>query len=243
VNFELENERMKSSASGSPLLVFCAASVEPAVVPIAAAFQRETGVAVQFEVGPSGPLIERMRREKRGDLFIPASQQPFLDRCQSDGTVSKVLPLASLKLVLAVKPGKSDAITLKDLLAGKARYAISHEESAAGLATLEAIAPLGDWQPFAEGAQTILPTVTEVAHAIRDSAEVDCGIVWDATARQYGLTVIEFPELDSSKSVIAAGVLATSGQAEHAQKFAAYLASPEKGGAYFKMLGYSAIAS
>lgn len=234
---------MKSPASGSPLLVFCAASVEPAVVPIAAAFQRETGVAVQFEVGPSGPLIEKMRREKRGDLFIPASQQPFLDRCQSDGTVTEVVQLATLKLVLAVKPGKPAAITFKDLLAGKARYAISHEESAAGLATLEAIAPLGDWQPFAEGAQVILPTVTEVAQSIRDSADVDCGIVWDATARQFGLTVVDLPELAGSKSVIAAGILATSGQVEIAKKFAAYLAAQDKGGAYFKMLGYSAIAS
>ena len=114
----IERRQMKSQASGSPLLVFCAASVEPAVVPIAAAFQRETGVAVQFEVGPSGPLIEKMRREKRGDLFIPASQQPFLDRCQSDGTVTEVVRLATMTLVLAVKPGKPAAITFKDLLVG-----------------------------------------------------------------------------------------------------------------------------
>lgn len=234
---------MKSGASGSPLLVFCAASVEPAVAPIAAAFQRETGIAVHFEAGPSGPLIEKMRREKRGDLFIPASQQPFLDRCQSDGTVVDLVPLATLKLVLAVNAGKPAAITLKDLLAGKVRYAVAHEESAAGLATLEAIAPLGDWQTFAEGAQEILPTVTEVAQAVRNGVKVDCGIVWDATAWQYGLTIVELPELSGVKSTIGAGVLAASGQKELARKFAVYLAAPDKGGQYFKMLGYSAAAS
>jgi molybdate transport system substrate-binding protein len=239
----MEVEQMKSQASGSPLLVFCAASVEPAVVPIAAAFQRKTGVAVQFEVGPSGPLIERLRREKRGDLFIPASQHPFLDRYRSDGTITDIVPLATLKLVLAVKPGKPGAITFKDLIAATTRYAISHEESAAGLATLEAIAPLGDWQPFAEGAQAILPTVTGVAQAVRDDAEVDGGIVWDATARQYGLTIVELPELSGTRSVIAAGILGTSGRPEIAKKFAAYLAAPDQGGTYFKMLGYSVAAS
>lgn len=234
---------MKSGISGSSLLVYCAASVEPAIAPLAAAFERETGIRVQIEVGPSGPLTDKLRRDKRGDLFIPASQQPFLERCQNDGTLTESIPLATLSLVLAVNPAKSVAITFKDLLAGKIRFALAHEESAAGLATLEAIAPLGDWQAFAETAQTIFPTVTETAQAVRDGGDVDCAIVWDATARQFGLTAVELPELAGAKSTIAAGVLASSSNAATAKKFAAYLTDPNKGGQYFKMLGYSAAGS
>ena len=175
---------MSSTKDPLPLLVYCASSIEPAMMPISAAYQRETGTPIKLETGASGPLVEAIKRAKRGDLFVPASEKPFLDRLRQDGTVTDVIPLAALHLVLAVQRGSTAAaITLSDLLAGRHRYAIAHEESAAGLATLAALAPLGSWQQFAEGAEAILTNVTEVAAAIRDGGDVDCGIVWDATAR------------------------------------------------------------
>jgi molybdate transport system substrate-binding protein len=226
----------------APLLVYCAASVEPALAPIAAAYGRETGVAVKLEVGPSGVLVEKFKHARRGDLYVPASENPYLDHCQKDGSVTKIVPLAKLRLVLAVnRTADSSGITYKDLLAGRRHFAIAHEEAAAGLATLEALAPLGDWQQFAEAARSILPTVTEVAAAVRDGGDVDCGITWDATARQYGLMIVDLPELAAAQAVIAAGILASSQNAAGAQHFADYLAAPDKGGGMFKTLGYSAL--
>ena len=235
---------MNPNTNHDPLLVYCAASVEPALAAIAAAYGRETGTSVKLEVGPSGVLVEKFKHARRGDLFVSASQSPYLDRCQQEGTVTKVVPLATLRLVLAVhRQADQSGITYQDLLAGRRRFAIAHEEAAAGLATLEALAPLGDWQQFAEAAQVILPTVTEVAAAVRDGAGIDCGIVWDATARQFGLTIVELPELTAARSVIAAGVLSSSKNAAGARAFADYLAAPHQGGAMFKTLGYSAVAS
>ena len=142
----------------APLLVYCAASVEPALAAIAAAYGREAGVAVKLEVGPSAVLVEKFKHARRGDLFIPASESPYLDHGRQDGTVTKVKRLAKLRLVLAVnRTAAPSGATYKDLLAGRRRFAIAHEEAAAGLATLEALAPLGDWQQFAEAAQQILP--------------------------------------------------------------------------------------
>lgn len=235
---------MNSKTDQAPLLVYCAASVEPALAPIAAAFGRETGTPVKLEVGPSGVLVEKLKRADQGDLFVPASESPYLDHCRQDGTVTNVTRLASLRLVLAVRRSASGSgIPYKDLLAGRHRFAIAHEEAAAGLATLEALAPLGDWQQFAEAAEKILPTVTEVAAAVRDGVGVDCGIVWDATARQYGLATMDLPELASARAVIAAGILAFSHNAAGAQVFVDYLAAPDKGGAMFRTLGYWASES
>jgi molybdenum ABC transporter molybdate-binding protein len=226
------------------LLVYCAASVEPALAAIAAAYGRETGTLVTLDVGPSGVLVEKFKHARRGDVFVPASESPYLDHCRQNGTVTNVVQLATLRLVLALNRTASSAgSTYKDLLAGRRRFAIAHEEAAAGLATLEALAPLGDWQQFAEAAQAILPTVTEVAAAVRNGTDVDCGMVWDATARQFGLTIVDLPELAAARSVIAAGVLTSSKNAAGAQEFADYLAAPEKGGTMFKMLGYSPLGS
>jgi len=235
---------MNPTKDHAPLLVYCAAGVEPALSPIAAAYERETGTPVKLETGPSGALVEKLKRARHGDLFVPASESPYLDHCRQDGTVTKVFPLATFRLVLAVnRHVRHSGIALSDLLAGRCRYAIAHEEAAAGLATLEALAPLGNWQQFAEAAQAILPTVTDVAQAVRGGVDVDCGIVWDATARQYGLAIVELPELAATRAVIAAGILASSKNAVGAQKFADYLAAPDKGRAMFESLGYSALGS
>ena len=230
---------MTSQRGHSPLLAYCAASVAPAVEPAAAAFERGSGILVKLEIGPSGRLLEKLKRDKRGDLFIPAAAQPYLEKCRADGAVSDIFSLASLRLVLAHgKAVGSATISLDDLVQGRRRYAIAHEEAAAGLATLEALAPVIDWKQFAEGAAEIYPSVTEVAKAVRE-AVVDCGIVWDATARQYGLAIVDAAELASAQVDIAAGLLTVSHNPDGARKFAQYLAAADQGGAFFKMLGYS----
>ncbi len=233
---------MQPNKQQPPLWVYCAASVEPAISAIAAAFTRETGAAVHLDTGPSGMLFEKIKRSKKGDMIIPAAQDPYLDRAVAEGSVTEIMPLASLRLVLAANPhAPPSSLTLQDLLTGRRRYAIAHEEAAAGLATLEALAPLGDWQQFAKGAQAILPTVTDVARAIRDGVEVDCGIVWDATARQYGLPTVDLAELASSRAVLAVGILAMSKHAATTRQFADYLAAPDKGRVFFKTLGYETV--
>lgn len=248
-----------------PLVVYCAASVEPAVRPISAAYFRATGRPVKLEVGPSGPLAEKLKKAGGGDLYIPAAARPFIDRAEQSGVVVKRVPLAALKLVLATRP-ESAAVTLQDIVDCNTHYVLAHEESAAGLATLEALAPLGDWPTIAAEAAAILPTVSDVAAAVRDGevpdcgmawdataeqfakvaataayngATADCGIIWDATARQFGLAVSEVPEFESVRATIAAGILASSRDPAAAEELADYLAASSD---YFTLLGYGDVS-
>ena len=77
--FWLGDYGMKPAAEAKPLLVYCAVSVQPAVRPIAEAYERETGTPVELQTGSSGALETQIRLSKKGDLFIPAAESPYLN--------------------------------------------------------------------------------------------------------------------------------------------------------------------
>jgi molybdate transport system substrate-binding protein len=208
--------------------------------PIAEAYQRDAGTAIDVQTGPSGALETQIRLSRKGDLFIPAAQAPYLDRCQADGTVTTIVPVAKYRLVLAFNPTIAyDGTTLDDLSRGRLRYAIANQEAAAGLVTREVLEPLGVWPKIRKQAKVFLPTVTDVARAIQQGVSVDCGFVWDTTARQYGLTIVDMPELARGRSVVAVGTLSCSRHAKLAQRFVDYLTAPDHGQAVFRKLGYT----
>ena len=236
----VHNQGMKPGTGHQRLTVYCAVSVQPVLRPIAEAYQRDTGIAVDIQTGSSGALETQIRLSRKGDLFIPAAQSPYLDRCQADGTVTDVVPLAEFRLVLAVHSStEHEGITFKDLLPGRLRYAIANEEAAAGLVTRQVLEPLGVWPRIRDRAKAFLPTVTGVAQAVQQGVAVDCGFVWDTTARQYELPMVELPELAAGRAVVAAGVLASSGDPIAARRFADYMAAPDQGQAVFRQLGYT----
>ncbi len=230
------------SADKPPLLVYCAVSIQPALRTIADHYEQETGTPIDLQTGPSGALETQIRLSKKGDLFLPAAETPYMDRCRADGTVREVLRLAAFRLVLAVNAelNRGD-ITLDDLRNGQLRYALANEEAAAGLVTRQVLEPLGDWPEIKQGAKAVLPTVTGVAQAIQQGVNVDCGFVWDATARQFSLTIVDLPEFAAGRAVVAVGVLSCSQDAAAAKRFADFLAAPDKGLAVFKKLGYEMI--
>jgi ABC-type molybdate transport system substrate-binding protein len=77
------------------------------------------------------------------------------------------------------------------------------------------------------------PTVTEAALAVKENAGTQAAFIWDSVARQFGLRVVELPELAASKADISVAVTATTERPTLALKFARYLAAPTRGGEVF----------
>jgi molybdate transport system substrate-binding protein len=229
----------RPEVASDELLVYCAVSVQPALRAVAAEYQRETRTAISIQTGSSGALEAQIRLSGKGDLYIPAAQSPYLDRLHQDGAVREVLPLAIYQLVLALNPRVEDTqIALSDLIEGKLQFAVANEEAAAGLATREALEPLGIWPQIEQSLKAVLPTVTGVAQAVKRGVALDCGFVWDTTARQYGLPMIELPELADARATVAVGVLSFSDNPAAARQFAEHLAG-DSGQAVFRKLGYT----
>ena len=81
----------------------------------------------------------------------------------------------------------------------------------------------------------------QASRVLQTSKAVDAAFIWDSTARQYGLDVVEVPEFREAAATITAGVLTASERPTAALQFARYLAAPEKGGASFKKHHYDPV--
>jgi ABC-type molybdate transport system substrate-binding protein len=224
------------------LLVYCAAGVRPAVEPIAEEYETQYGISVEIQSSPSGALESQIKLARKGDLFIPAAEDPFLVRGRNDGWVHEIIPLAKFRLVLAVRPGwDKHTLSMQDVVEGRVKFALANEPAAVGLATRLALEKHGLWDQVKAGARVFMPTVTEVAATVKEGVNVDAGFVWDTTARQYGLTIVELPELESSESLISVGVLDTASHPAAALRLARFLAAPETGQPIFREHHYNTV--
>lgn len=205
-------------------VVYCAAAVRPVLEPLLKRYQAERGVAASLRVGPSGALEAQIRLWGRGDLFIPAAADPFLQRLDAEGLVGVRLPLARLRLVLALAPGVDERpASLLELIDSGVPYGVCNEQAAAGQKAREAATAAGLWDQLNKGATACLPTVTELAAAVRDGGRLEAGIVWHVTAEQFGLIVIETPELREAVGRIEIGVLSSSEDPAAAAELARFL--------------------
>ncbi len=215
------------------LRVYCAAGIRPAVEAVRQAYEKEFGVKIDLQTGSSGSLLNQIRQYPKGDVYIPGEDY-YINVARRDGLVEEVFPLARFRLCIAVAPGNPKRIReIDDLFRGVATYSMPNEETAAGHKAKEALTASGHWEIALTKAKTAKPTVTEVASDVQVGA-VDAGIVWDSTARQFGLDVVYVPQFQQAQAQVAAAVLAASEKPTEALRFARYLAAPEKGQMTFK---------
>ena len=90
----------------------------------------------------------------------------------------------------------------------------------------------GHWEAIDAAKASSFPTVTEAALAVKENVGTQAAFVWDSTARQHGLQVLELPELKASKADISAAVASASEQPALALQFLRYLAAPQKVGRF-----------
>ena len=223
------------------IVVYCAAGMRKPVEEAAKSFQKAFDVEVRLDYGSSGELegkleLERTSRTPRCDLYIPADLS-FAERVQKKGLTRESIPLARFALILATSPtrdNKQPVRSLNALLKSGMEYGICDEKAGAGKKTREVLEQLNLWQEMQTQARVTFPRVTELAGAIKTSDTVQSGFIWDSTARQFGLEIIELSEITNNTSEISANVTTTSNNPTWALRFARYLAAPEKGAPLFE---------
>jgi molybdate transport system substrate-binding protein len=228
----------------SPLLVHCAASLKKAMTAVAADYQRETGAEVELTFGGSQTLLANIAVTSRGDLFLPADDS-YLVPARAKNLVASTVPLAEQTAVLAVQHGNPKGLhTLADLRVSSATLSQADPDAAAiGKLVRDATAASGLWLVISNHVTVFKPTVTDSANDVKLGA-VDAAIVWDSMQGQYaGLEFVRAPELAPVKAKIAIAVLNCSAQRQVAEKFARYVATPEKGLRQFEANGFQVSAT
>ncbi|MFI5379144.1 MAG: molybdate ABC transporter substrate-binding protein [Tepidisphaerales bacterium] len=217
------------------MVLYCAAGIQPPVHEIVAAYEKETGVAVQVQYGGSGQLLGNIEASRRGDLFI-AADASYIEIGRKKGLVREAIPLATMRPVILVAAGNPKKIAgLNDLLRSDLRMAIANPDQASIGRTLRALLQkTGQWSAFEKHVAVFKPTVNDTANDVKVGS-VDAAVVWDATARQYpALAMIRDPQLDTVQEQVTIGILSASAQPTEALRAARYLAARDRGLPIFK---------
>ena len=80
-----------------------------------------------------------------------------------------------------------------------------------------------------------------MCQAIKSSTRIEAGFVWDVTARQFGLKIIDLKDLEGAGSTISASVVKGCEHPALAKKFAHYLSVPEKRVSFFEQYHFGSI--
>lgn len=235
-----------SSGETEPITILCAAGMKKAVYDARELYEKEFGLPVNLTYGSSGQLEGQLRIQKAGgitqaDLYIPADSS-FSERTRKDGLTAESIPLARFKVVLAVPEDMEQPPgSMEELLDSGMPFTYCDTKAGAGLKTFECLSKNGLWDRVEKSVKAVFPTVTEAANAIKTSDNVRAGFIWDSVARQFGLRVIELPELAGSEADISANVVASSANATRALHFARFLAAPDRGNAMFTRHHFNAL--
>lgn len=229
-----------AAADGGRLTVFAAASSTPAVKEAARLYAAETGVAVDCTFGGSGALLNQIRLEHFGDLYIPASDD-FMDKAEAEKLVDPATKkvLCWLTPVICVAKGNPKRIKgLKDLGQPGLRVAMADPKSATiGIIAKAAMEAAG---VYGEVRNRIVTFATDVQHAVSllRLKEVDAAFGYDVSQKQSAELVDAVPFEGARVIAEPVAVISFSKQKEQAQRFAEWLAGP-KGREVFTRHGYT----
>ena len=232
-----------TSANETSLRLYCAAGIKPAVEPVARAFTAETGIPIEIQYGGSGTLLSQLEIDPTGvDLYL-AADDSYARTARERNLVREILPLASMRAVIAVPAGNPNDISgFEDLLDGRFKLGLANPDAAAvGRVTRTALSATGQWEEVRRNAEVLKPTVNELANDLTIGS-IDAGVIWDATARQYdAIDHVHVPALDAVPRTVVIAVTTSTDHAPEALRFARYLAASDRGVPSFETHGYETI--
>lgn len=228
-----------SSASGKPLMLYCAASNRAVMEAIRQEYEAEFGRPVDIQYGPSQTLLSSIEVSEKGDLFLPADDS-YLKIAKEKQLVAEIVPIAKMQGVIAIKKGNpKDIHSFKDLLREETRVVQASPDAAAIAAlTKKVLTDSGHWSELDEATDAYRMTVTDVANDLLVDAS-DAGIVYDAVLHTYpDLEFVEIPELAKTASQVSVGVIASCKQPAAALHFARFVAAKDRGLKHYSEHGF-----
>jgi molybdate transport system substrate-binding protein len=220
-----------SAQAATKLLVHAGAGIRPALDEAAAAFQKRTGVKIEYNYKGSACLLPDVLMSGKGDVYIPGEEYYVKQAVERKLVKPDYKVVATMTTVIIAQPGNPKHIrTLADLAKPGLRLGLGDPEVVAcGRAAKQALINAGVWEKVQKNLVMGGQNVSELSNAVR-LGNVDAAVVWNATAALYSardLATIPISEDHAVTSNIPVGVVATSKQARPAQRFVDFLASAE----------------
>lgn len=222
------------------LQVYCAASNRAVLEAVRADYERDFGIAIDIQFGPSQTLLSTAEVGRTGDLYLPADDS-YIDLARDKGLIEEELPLAKMQGVVAVRKGNPKQIrSFADLLRDDVKLVQANVEAAAiSKLTREELTSAGLWDALHEHTVAYRTTVQDVASDVKVGS-ADAGIVYDAVLTTYpDLEAVRIPELNSIQGIVMVSVLKSAADPARALHFARYLSSSDKGLTKYREFGFN----
>jgi ABC-type molybdate transport system substrate-binding protein len=223
------------------LVLYCTNALLRTARDVAADYEKECGTRIDIDTANSGELLSKLRLAgDRADLYL-AAEESFIREARRQGLVAETLPVARQRVVVGLRPAGRNGgqappriAAFADLLRDEVRLVLPNPElTAVSRAAARAVGPKS-WEALLARSRTsgahvaYAGTVSEAAQAVETGA-ADASLVWEATAREFGLEIAELPELRSAKETAWLGVAAASARPTAALHFARYLTARDRG--------------
>jgi molybdate transport system substrate-binding protein len=238
----------QATGGGGPLVLYCSAGMTRPVRELLKDYEKEFGVRVQTAYDGSGKLLSEIKiKDGRGDLYLAAEAEHIV-LAKKLGLIAEVLPMGHLRPVLAVSEATYQSLEkrgkpvtgLKDLLRDDLRVVLANPELASiGKMSENVLEKAGLWQSvyarMRDGSARVstVGTVNDVAQKIQIGERV-AGIVWSATAADFGLHQVPVPEMADLVEPLQLAVLAKSQGPTAALQLARFLCAADRGAVVLK---------
>ncbi len=80
----------RQHASSQPLVLYCAADVNPPIAEVVKDYQNELGVTVSVQCGGSGTLLSNLRVAQTGDLYL-AADASYIEIARAHGVIVETI--------------------------------------------------------------------------------------------------------------------------------------------------------
>lgn len=230
-------------AGQEPLTVYSGAGLMKPMDELKAAFEQRTQVPVRMIYGGSGELFGMIAMRKAGDVFIPGAAKYVKDavkkgmaRAEGQRSVCYHVPVI---LVPAGNP--ANVQSLQDLARPGVRVALADAKAAAIGKVGNAILKKNGLTEQVAKNVVVRPSTTNQLLIYAATGQVDACIAWEDQSTwgqaKGKVEIVHIPARQNALKTIPAAVVTYSEQADNAQAFVDYIASPE-GQALWKKWGF-----
>jgi len=181
------SEKRHVEKTQKPLFVLSGAGLKPVLDPMAQAFTRKTGIAVEYSYLCSAMLLTNLELTRQGDVFVPGSKHYF-NIAKEKGLVDEkhmVIGGYQVPCIMVQKGNPKGIGSLDDLLKPGMRLGVGDFEAlAVGRLTQVMLKKHGLFDPFMARVEVIGGSATKLALPVCMNS-IDAAINWIDTAKSF----------------------------------------------------------
>lgn len=214
------------------LLVFCGITMIQPMSEIAAVIESQENVKISLIKGGSGNLLNSIKFNKAGDLYLPGSES-YIKQAKAEGLITESVHVGFNKAAMMVQKGNPLAIKndLKELKNKNYTVVIGNPDSGSiGKETKKILDSAGIYDDVLKNINEMTTDSKRLIEVLKNK-EADLVINWYATSlwdqnSEY-IDTLSIDDKFSQKKRLVLGLLNTSRYPEITRKFMAYAASQE----------------